>query len=204
MMAAPEVPPSLRRAANARARFRDPPRPGSKLYEAAAAGIITRSNTKPGTRGRQAVEAASYGVRRSARPTTSAREALGHRPVGSVLPWGRFFGVPVDGGGPRVVEGVVSAADVHRIGRYDNLVGRLAAGRINGKGFERRVRDWRPIEVLGPERTAGTYHFVSNPTTALALRVEVAEAVAAGEDSWIISGRSRPLPRRRSSRRRRR
>ena len=186
------LPRSLRRAAARPAGPRGRV-PSPALREAAAAGLLSRSNTEPGTAGRRAADAATYARRRAARPTAPARQAAGHVPAGSTGPVASFSAQPAGGGDPRLLVGVrVSRADVHRAGRYDSLVGQLAAGRITGATFERRVRGWRPVEVLGPPDVAGSWRFVADPGTALALAVE---AAAAGIESWIDSGRSRPLPR---------
>jgi hypothetical protein len=148
---------------------------------------------------RTAVRRAQYLGRRVARPTATARTALGHAPPGSAGPRGTFFAVPEGGGEARLLVGVaISQADIHRVGRYDSLVGQLAAGRLSGRAFERRIRAWRPVDVLGPPEFAGRYLFVSDPGTALRLRQQADDE---GIETWIDSGRMRPRPRRRSTRR---
>lgn len=145
-----------------------------------------------------AIRRAQYLERRAARPTTTARTALGHVPPGSGGPTATFGAVPDGGGDPRLLIGVsVSRADVLRAGRYDSLVGQLVAGRLPGRAFERRVRGWRPIDVLGPPELAGRYIFVGDPATVLRLR-QVADDEGVVE--WIDSGRVRPRPRRRTPR----
>ncbi|MDA8314740.1 MAG: hypothetical protein M0010_06135 [Actinomycetota bacterium] len=148
----------------------------------------------------QAVRRAQYLTRRAARPTVSAREALGHVPAGSSQPVGTFFAVPEGGGDAVLLVGVeVSRADLRRVGRYLHLVRDLREGRVTGRAFVRRVSGWRPITVIGPPEFAGRYYFVSDPATATALS---ARATVEGVEEWIDSGRSRPRPRRRSARRR--
>lgn len=126
------------------------------------------------------------------------RWEAGHIPPGSVGPTASFFAVPVEGGGARLLRGVsVTRADVHRVGRYDGLVRKLVAGRMTAAAFRRRVAGWRPIEVQGPPEVAGAYRFASDPAKVLSLAVE---AQADPPESWIDSGRVRPLPRRRPPR----
>lgn len=129
---------SLRRLAGARATRRSPPRPGTRLYDAAAVGILTRANTRPGTRGRQAVDASSYRSRRSREPTLSAREAAGHEVAGSRSKVATFYAADP----PRriTIEGEgVTQRDVRRAGSYlysvRELIGELrrfpgAAGQL--------------------------------------------------------------------------
>jgi hypothetical protein len=145
-----------------------------------------------------AVRRAQYVGRRAARPTASARTALGHAPPGSTGPRATFGAMPEGGGEARLLIDVqVSRADVRRAARYDGLVGQLKTGRLSARAFERRVRGWRPIRVLGPPELAGRYAFVADPATAIRL-AQVAEVE--GVEEWIDSGRLRPRPRRRSTR----
>jgi len=195
------VPRSLRRAAARPAGPRGRV-PSQALRDAAEVGLLSRSNTTPGTAGRRAAGAAEYAQRRSARPTVSAREAAGHAPPGSTGPSGSFFAEPIEGGGPRLLRDVeVSRADIRRVAHYDALVRQLTAGKMASAAFERRVRGWRPVEVLGPAEVAGLYRFVADAATVLALAVQ---AQAEGIETWIDSGRARPLPRPRTLPRRRR
>ena len=143
-----------------------------------------------------AVRRAQYLERRSARPTVSARTALGHAPPGSAQPVATFFAVPEAGGDARLLIGVeVSRADLRRVGRYLHLVRDLREGRIAPRAFARRVQSWRPITVLGPPDFAGRYLFVADPATAITLAGRAADE---GVEEWIDSGRTRPRPRRRS------
>jgi len=191
-MAAPNRPPrSIRREADQPAGPRGRA-PSQRVQNAADAGILTRGNTRPGTAGRRAVDAATYNRRRAARPGVSARESAGHAPGGTAGPSGTFFGMPESGGGSRLLVGVsVSRADIHRLGRYDTLVRQLLAGKMTPAAFERRVRGWRPVTVLAPPEVAGSYRFVADPAAAQALAVQ---AQAEGIEDWIDSGRVRPLP----------
>ena len=149
---------------------------------------------------RRAVRRAQYLTRRAARPTVSARTALGHVPPGSSQPAATFFTIPESGGAARLLVGVeVSRADLRRVGRYLHCVRDLRESRIAPRAFRRRVSGWKPIEVLGPPEFAGWYRFVSDPATALAL---AQRAVDENVIDWIDSGRSSPRPRRRSTRRR--
>lgn len=193
----PDLPRSLRRAASRPAGPRGRV-PSQALRDAAAAGLLTRSNTAPGTAGRRAADAASYRRRLAARPGVTAREGAGHVPAGTGEPGGSFFAEPVEGGGPRLLRTVkVSRADVHRLARYDAFVRQLTAGRMEAAAFERRIRGWRSIRVLGPSDVAGAYRFVAPPAAVLALAVE---AAVDPPETWVDSGRARPLPRRRSPR----
>lgn len=156
--------------------------------------------TRPsaGDRARRRTYRREYERRRAARPTASAREAAGHAPAGSTGPTATFAAVPVAGGNPRLlIAAEVSRADIHRAARYDSLVHQLAAGRMTGAQFQRRVSRWQPVTVIGPPSEAGRYRFVSDPRTALAL---AQVALDEGITEWIDSGRARPLPRRRSIR----
>ena len=87
-VAQPTDPPrSIRRAAARPAGPRGNA-PNRRLLEAARAGIVTRSNTTPGTQGRQAADRAVYERRQrhaEARGLT-ARQAAGHPATGDVLP----------------------------------------------------------------------------------------------------------------------
>ncbi len=66
-----------------------------------------------------------------------------------------------------------------RAGRYENLTGQLAAGRISPKRFQERISNWRPIRG---ER------FLADPNRVLA----VLEVRRAGEMDLFVysSGRA--------------
>lgn len=195
-----DVARSLQRAANARATRRRPPRPGTRLYDAADAGLLTRANTKPGTRGRQVVDAVSYRARKTTEPTLSPREALGHRVAGSRSKTVTFYTADP----PRriTLEGEgVSQREVRRGGAYLYSVRELIAElrRFPGaadtlkRDWERRWRSRAPI--------AG-YPFLATADAAIALADQDRQT---GEEPIFDSGRSRPGRRRRrpSPRRRR-
>jgi hypothetical protein len=152
-----DLPANLRKSANRRSIPRRPPRDGTQLTDAAQLGILTKANTKSGTRGRQAVDRVTYHRRTSRRVGLTARQAVGHPkaldrpPVISI-----FVADP-----PRqvVIEGL-SRADLSRAAKYDNAVSELARGRVAPASFERRFSAWRPI--------AG-YRLLADPDAVLAL-----------------------------------
>ena len=197
---ASDVPRSLRRLASARATRRRAPDPGTRLFDAADAGILTRANTRPGTRGRQAVDAVSYRARKSTEPDLTAREALGHRVAGSRAKTVTFYTdtpprrVTLEGEG-------ITRQDVRRGGGYLYSVRELIAElrRFPGaadtleREWERRWRNRAPI--------AG-YPFLATADAAIALADQDRQT---GEDPIFDSGRSSPGRRRRrpSPRRRR-
>lgn len=144
---------------------------------------------------RRAVRRWQYLARRAARPTTTAREALGHAPPGSESPRASFFARREEHGDPTLLVLVeVRRADLRRLARYDALVRQLRAGRLAASAFERRVSRWRPVVVVGPSDLAGRWLPVASPNEALGL---AAVADTEGVEEWIDSGRTRPLPRRR-------
>lgn len=170
-----DLPRSLRRSA---ARPSIPgKRPSDRLVDAADAGLLTRRNTSPGTAGRRAVDRAQYLRRRSARPGVSAREALGHERA--EVREHRAISVLLDRPTPFVVLEAPSRLEAQRAGRYDSLVGQLAAGLVSPQRFRRRVGGWRPIRGE---------NFLSDPDRVLA----VLEARRAGEEDLFIyrSGRA--------------
>lgn len=183
---------ALRRAANRRALHGRPPRPGTRLYDAADVGLLTRSNTKKGTRGRQAVEAVEYRRRRSAEPTLPAREALSHTVAGSRELVVTFYTTAP----PRRItlqgEGI-TRRDVRRGGAYLHSVRALISDlhRDPGhaveikRGWERTWRSRAPI--------AG-FPFLATADTAIALAEQDRQT---GEEPLFDSGRSRPGRRRR-------
>jgi len=189
--------PSLRRAANRSAGLRGKA-PTQRLRDAADAGVLTRGNTRPGTAGRRAADAATYRRRRLAEPDLSAREALGHRPADAPTTKATFY----TDGPPRLVtiEGI-GLLDVHRAARYMGDVGALLADLRRSSGdparvarikreFERRMRRRAPI---------GELHFLADADAVIAL----AELVRTGDEPIIFdSGRSKPGRRRRTTSRR--
>ncbi len=177
------LPRGLRSTANRRARPRKPP--SANLLAAAERGELTRGNTRAGTAGRQAADRAEYQRRLAARPELGARQAVGQRIVGDVMPTVSFYGVLH--GDPVLVERVtVSRRDASRVGRYLSLVAGLLDGRVTPAAFRRRVRTWRPVNVIDP--AWGPVSFVSDPAIVVALAVG---AQAQGVESWVDSGRRR-------------
>jgi hypothetical protein len=112
---------------------------------------------------------------------------------GDLLPMVTFYAQL--GAGPAVlVDVTVSRRDARRVGRYLSLVAQLTEGRITPAAFERRVKGWRPIEILDPPGLRGQVRFLADPSAVLALaEIERGEE----RESWIDSGRKRPSPRRR-------
>ncbi len=189
-VASADLPRSLRRAANRSAIHRRPPRLGTRLYEASEAGLLTRANTEPGTRGRQAVDAVTRRYRREREPTLPVREALGHRVAGSRPKVATFYAADP----PRriTIEGVTQR-DVQRAGAYMHSVRTLIrdlrehpqqADRIK-KRWESRARRRAPI-VAHP--------LLATATAAILLAEQDRQT---GEDPVFDSGRSRPGRRRR-------
>jgi hypothetical protein len=171
------------------------------LLARARRGELTRSNTRPGTPERRAVDRSVYLRRRAARPSATAREALGHLPPGSIAPTASFFAERVEGGPLTLLIGVaIRRADLRRVSRYGALLEALRRRRISARAFERRVSSWAPVEVTAPPELAGRWRLVADPEAVAAL---AAEAQDRGVRAWVDSGRSRPLPRRRSARSRR-
>jgi hypothetical protein len=153
----PDLPRSLRRAA-ARAGGPRGRRPSAQLQAAADAGVLTRSNTAPGTAGRRAVDRAIYERRRAAgqrRGAPTARAALGHetptqRPTITAL-------VEVPGGIAYLDFAGLGRRDRARIARHDALIGQLVGGTLAPSAFRRRVRGWVPLATghrLASDRTA--------------------------------------------------
>ena len=183
-----DLPRAYRRAAN---RSAIPGRQPSDHQRALAeAGMLTRNNTKPGTRGRQAVDSVIYLRRKAARPNLPAREALGHPVAGTRSRVATFFADAP----PRMVtvEGL-SAGDMSRAGRYMAATQALVAARRTAdwaqvsRAFEARFRRWKPIAGL-------TLLADPNAVVALAERERVAE-----REVIFDSGRSRPGRRRRAA-----
>jgi protein involved in polysaccharide export with SLBB domain len=75
----------------------------------------------------------------------------------------------------------LSRRDLRRDARHLSLVGQLTEGRLSPGAFRARVRNWRPVTVLGPAEVAGEYRFLSDPDAVLAL----AEHARGDEPEWI-------------------
>jgi len=147
------LPRALRRKANGEATPRK--RPPDDLIAAAQLGLLTRSNTKPHTRGRQAVDAVTYRARAADRAEgETARERLG------VVKSTRSMPAMLDSP-PRWVDlDNLSRAEARRVARFSSLTGQLAEGKLSPAAFRRRVSSWRPFRGE---------HFLSDPDAALAL-----------------------------------
>jgi hypothetical protein len=130
------------------------------LLSSARRGELSRSNTRPGTPERRAVDRVKYLKRRAAHPEVSARQALGHPKTGDVLP---TISLMVTDPPRFLIIEALNRRDLRRAGRYDNLVNQLYEGRITSASFERRVRGWRPI---------AEYTFLSDPDAVLAILEE--------------------------------
>jgi hypothetical protein len=150
------LPLSLRRAANRTAIPRK--RAPDSLLVPARRGVLTRANTKAGSRGRQAVHRAEAERRQLARPLESARQALGHESAArreqiriSALVAGPDRYIELDG---------LTRRDRVRVARYNALVSNLAQGNISPAAFRRRVSRWQTI--------AG-HRFLADPDAVLAL-----------------------------------
>ncbi len=197
-MAAPELPRSLRRASNRGAGPRDR-RPSQRLLDAADLGLLTRTNTVPGTAGRRAVDRATYLRRRAAEPTLSPREAAGHRVAGSRLKAVTFYTTDP----PRrfTIEGEgITRREVRRGGAYLHSVRTLIAElRRHPEQAERIKRRWES-RVRHRAPIAG-YALLATADAVIALADQDRQS---GEDPVFDSGRSRPGRRRRRPSRRRR
>jgi hypothetical protein len=186
----PDLTRSLRSAANRRAVSRKSPADDSSLVQAARAGILSNANTKPGTRGRQAVDRATYLRRRQRHADESARHALGHRSSEDrTAVWSVIY---VDGP-PRILrEAEINRRDARRVARHLSLVAQLAEAHTPERASEaarrlRRVRSWRPLTIVGPREIAGEVHFLADPDALLAL----ADRLRAEEGEVVVSyGRS--------------
>lgn len=140
----PNLPRSLRRSASRPARKgRQPP---DRLIAAAEAGLLTRHNVAPGTRGAQAVNAVYYQRRTSPlnrKPGQTVREQAGHETA--EVREQRSISVLYDRPQPyEVLEGL-TRGEIRRAGRYNALVDQLAAGQLSPQAFRRRVSGWAPL-----------------------------------------------------------
>ena len=173
-MPTPDSARSLRRAANRPAlRGR---RPSDSLVSNAHAGVLNRDNTKPGTRGRQAVYRAEAERRQLSHPFESPRKALGHESVAERE--ARRMSLLLDAPPLYAELGALGRRDRSRVARYDALVSNLAQGRITAAAFRRRVSRWAPI---------GDQRFLADPAAVLAL---LEQRRAAGLDTFLYEGRA--------------
>ena len=170
-----DLPRSLRRGANRRGRRGQAP-PAS-LREAAAAGVLTRGNTKPGTRGRQAVDRLIYEERQAA----GARKGLGRgrASAGHEAPGGqaRSMSTLLDRPPRWTVLEDVTRGEARRLARYDAMMSNLVQGDLSPRAFQRRVGSWRPIRG---ER------FLADPAAVMAI-LDMRRQV--GDPVFIYEGR---------------
>lgn len=165
----------LRRAAGRPAGPRGR-RPSDRLQAAADSGLLTRSNTRPGTAGRRAVDRATYLRRQAGRPEgVTAREAVGQRVVSPAPPrtMSAIFRPPT--GFAEVVG--PTTGEARRIARWNARAAELVRGQISPERFRRLVQSWRP---LGEDR------FEWTPDAVLAILAERAEG---GEATFVYRGR---------------
>ena len=170
-----QLPRGLRATANRRGRRGQAPSP--TLREAAAAGVLTRGNTRPGTRGRQAVDAQIYAARQAA----GARKGLGRgrASAGHEAPGGRARALStlLDSPPRWTVLDNVTRGEARRLARYDAMMSNLVQGDLSPRAFQRRVGAWRPIRG---ER------FLADPAAVMAILDMRRQA---GEVVFIYEGR---------------
>jgi hypothetical protein len=173
-----DLPRSLRRAAARPAGPRGR-RPSDRLVEAARAGVLTRSNTRPRSAGRRAVDAAAYERRLAAaerrarehgQALPTARQAAGHDVRR------RRITALVQGFGLVVIE--VGLSDSRKVGRHLDLAGALVGGQISAAAFRARLRAWRSLDVrvTGGDLPPGTYVLMGDPADVIAAMTEASEA----------------------------
>lgn len=132
----------------------------AELLAAAHSRNLTRSNTRPGTPERRAVDRITYLRRRAKYPQQSARKATGHgRSAATVT--GHFAGQL------RESRVQTSYADARRVGKYDSLLERLLDGVLTDAQFDKRAKRWVPVRVLGGELPPGQYRFADAKTARM-------------------------------------
>jgi hypothetical protein len=147
------------------------------LLRRAFLGGLRRSNTRPGTPERRAVDRVTYERRRGRHPELTARQALGHQSPADTAP---VISLMVDDPARFVIVEGLPRRDLRRAGRYDSLINQLDEGRILPTEFRRRVRSWRPI---------ADFRFLSDPDAVLALLEELR---ASDQEVFVYtSGRAR-------------
>lgn len=169
------------RTAKARRKERRRSEIPPELLDRARRGQLTHANTERGTLERSAVDRVVY-LRRAGRRAEgeTVREALSHRRPGVEQPKAVLYGKR-DGAPVLLYNAELSRRDLGRDARHLSLVGQLTEGRLSRAAFRARVRNWRPVAVLGPPEVAGEYRFLSDPDAVLAL----AEQVRGEEPEWI-------------------
>lgn len=175
-MAAPDLPPDLRRSANRPARPRR--KPSDRLIDAAREEQLRRRNTRPGTVGRQAVDAVLYEKRAAKRaPGESVRSALGHEPISARNQ--SVVSILADDPPRFLILAGLTRGERRRASRYDSVVGLLVDQRISDPAFRRRVVTWRPI---------GGFTLLSDPE---AVRAVIEERRAQDLETFVYySGRA--------------
>jgi hypothetical protein len=183
-VAATDLPTALRRAASRPALIGRPPEPGTRLADAARSGVLTRSNTWPGTQGRQAVDAEGYRRRQAKRRQgVRARAMAGHRPLDGTAD---FYSRTPEGAALVRLEGL-TAGEVRRAARYmyatavllDDLRSLPWDADATRRAFRRRFERWTPI---------GGLRVVSDPDAVVAL----AEHARIAEEEPIFDSGRRP------------
>ena len=144
-------------------------------------GELRRSNTEPGSPERQAVDRVVYEGRKARRAEgETVRAALGHTDAGAERATAVLYGER-DGHPVLLYNAELSRTDLRRAARHLSLVGKLDEGRVSGSAFRARVRNWRPVQVLGPLEVAGKYRFLSDPAAVVAL----SDQVRGEEPEWV-------------------
>lgn len=175
MLRPSDLPRPLRRAANRPGGPRGR-RPSAQLQAAADIGIITRSNTRPGTAGRRAVDAVVYRRRVVGRGEgVTARMAAGHETLAARQ--GISISVMLAGRGFVELEGL-SRSERRRAARWNARAGELLAGQISRARFRRLVGSWAPL--------SDGSRFESTPDVVVSVLAERGEA---GESLFEYRGR---------------
>jgi len=162
-------------------------RPPDDLIAAARRGLLTRSNTRPGTQGRQAADSLVYQRRiaQRAKPGRTVREAAGHTSrVAPVAMAGIVLARDGEGRPVELHDVELSRRDVRRAARHAALIRQLLNGRLAPAMFRARVRRWAPFTVLGPPEVAGRYTFLEDADAVIAL---AERARAEDRDVWFTS-----------------
>ena len=147
-MAARKPPFELRRQANRRALSRRQLRKrklAPELLAAARSGVLAKTNTAKGTRGRQAVDRVrGYEPRaRRTAPGETVRARLGHAPAPEVV----WSAVPTTSGVIEIL--TTTRRESSRVGVYSHDVALLLDGDLEPKEFERKWR--RRRREIGPD-----------------------------------------------------
>ena len=153
------LPRALRRQANRPSVARR--QPPDALIAQARLGVLTRRNTLPHTKGRQAVDAVAYRSRaRRTSPEETVRERLGHAPAPAVT-WSE---VPTTTGLREIT--TETRRESSRVGLYSEDVRLLTYGEFDAREFSAKWRhrkreaggfelEWDGEKVLHLKRAAG-------------------------------------------------